>query len=94
MLWTGPHLPGKSGALAQNNPDSDYTVAVPRVDLLISQGLFSKYAEAKRYDLISAVWEVGPRHQHARVGAEELGCAVERLPMGPQWQRRLGCAVN
>jgi hypothetical protein len=55
MLWTRPHLPGKSGALAQNKPDSDYIVAVPRVDFLISEGLFSKYAEAKRYDLISVV---------------------------------------
>jgi hypothetical protein len=50
LHWTGPYLPGKSGALAQkNNPDSVYSVAVPRVDYLISQGLFSKNDRAKGY---------------------------------------------
>jgi hypothetical protein len=37
------------GSGAKNNPDSVYSVAVPRVDYLISQGLFSKNDRAKGY---------------------------------------------
>jgi hypothetical protein len=40
--WTGPHFLGKTGTLAQNNPDSVNRVRGPRVDSIISQGSFYK----------------------------------------------------
>jgi hypothetical protein len=67
MLWTGPHLPGNTGAIPQYRQDTARHWSGLRVSFKKTEGLFCKVDAAKRYGAISAVRldDSGPDQIHA-----------------------------
>jgi hypothetical protein len=55
MLWTGPHLPGNTGANPQDRQDTARHWSGPWISFTKTEGLFCKVDAVKRYRAISAV---------------------------------------
>jgi hypothetical protein len=65
--WTGPQLPGNTGANPQDRQDTARHWSGPQVSFTKPEGLFCKVDAAKRYGAISAIRldDSGPDQIHA-----------------------------